>query len=364
MRCFANSSQLFLCPYDVEDGEDEGTPDSEVRLDETLQDPGDVLRYVYDYGDSWELTLRLEQVLPADSEAPFATCVGGRRAAPPEDCGGITDAAELAEVLDDPAHFDPDEVNGALQGPFSLLAAPDIHSGLVDLIFRLQGTAVGDDLAERVSSLRAGRDEPSPGQLAEALRPHLWFLDRTGDDGLELTSAGYLKPEDVTAASAVVPTMAEWIGKNNREANSVPVLRFRQSLQALGLLRKYKGQLLLTRAGAAMRGHPERLFGHLASRLVPPAAGSFAQESTLVALVYVATSGGTPVSLGRIAEALSARGWRRSDGEEIGSLSLYGLEPLQVLRDVSDRPVTFRDRNRYSPVAVALARIALMTGHA
>ena len=59
---FDADSQLFLCPFDVEEGEDEGMPAEAVRLDETLQDVGDVLRYVYDYGDSWELTLRLEQV--------------------------------------------------------------------------------------------------------------------------------------------------------------------------------------------------------------------------------------------------------------------------------------------------------------
>jgi hypothetical protein len=52
---FDRSSQPFLCPYDVEEGEldDEGAvPASDVRLDETLQEPGDVLSYVYDYGET------------------------------------------------------------------------------------------------------------------------------------------------------------------------------------------------------------------------------------------------------------------------------------------------------------------------
>ena len=43
--------------------------------------------------------------------------------------------------------------------------------------------------------------------------------------------------------------MADWIGENNREANAVPLLDFRQSLQSMGLLRKYKGRLMLTKAG-------------------------------------------------------------------------------------------------------------------
>ena len=63
--------------------------------------------------------------------------------------------------------------------------------------------------------------------------------------------AGYLKPTDVEAASEVVPAVAASFGKNNREAHSGPLLHFRLALQSVGLLRKSKGALLLTRAGAA-----------------------------------------------------------------------------------------------------------------
>lgn len=110
-------TQLFLCPFDVEedDPDDGGIAARDVRLDEAIQNPGDVLRYVYDYGDFWELSLRLEKVLPATSDGPTAVCVGGRRAAPPEDSGGVTTADELAEILVDPARFDVGEVNAALR---------------------------------------------------------------------------------------------------------------------------------------------------------------------------------------------------------------------------------------------------------
>ena len=54
---FDENSELFLCPYDVEEGEDDGTPAKEVRLDETLSEPRDVLQYCYDYGDSWDLII-------------------------------------------------------------------------------------------------------------------------------------------------------------------------------------------------------------------------------------------------------------------------------------------------------------------
>ena len=107
-RPFDPTAQLFLCPFDVDEGEEDdegGIPAAEVRLDETLQELGDVLAYAYDYGDSWELTLRLEEVLPAREGTPPAVVVDGRRAAPPEDCGGLRDAAfdTLANVTDRPA---------------------------------------------------------------------------------------------------------------------------------------------------------------------------------------------------------------------------------------------------------------------
>ena len=111
---FDQNSELFLCPYDVEEGEDDGTPAEDVTLDETLSEPGDVLQYCYDYGDSWDLIIALESVLPLEESAPVAVCINGRRAAPPEDCGGLREAADLAEVLADPAHFDLDEINEAL----------------------------------------------------------------------------------------------------------------------------------------------------------------------------------------------------------------------------------------------------------
>jgi hypothetical protein len=70
------------------------------------------------------------------------------------------------------------------------------------------------------------------------------------DGGIPLTGAGYLKPADVEAASEVVPAMADWIGKNNREAHCGPLLHFRLNLQAVGLLRQ---------RGLECRATPSRL---------------------------------------------------------------------------------------------------------
>jgi hypothetical protein len=93
---------------------------------------------------------------------------------------------------------------------------------------------------------------------------------------------------------------------------------------------------------------------------VPSDAETFVQEATLLTLLLVASSSGSPVREGLLVEALRERRWRHSNGEPIEALSLYDVEIFGVLRNVTDRPVTFRDRDRFSPVAVALARAALL----
>jgi hypothetical protein len=44
--------------------------------------------YEYDFTDNWQHDIRIEQVLPLAPGRIYPCCIGGRRAAPPEDCGG------------------------------------------------------------------------------------------------------------------------------------------------------------------------------------------------------------------------------------------------------------------------------------
>ncbi|MDZ4233328.1 MAG: plasmid pRiA4b ORF-3 family protein, partial [Dietzia sp.] len=148
---FDRNSQTFLCPYDVDNrdfDDEDGVPAADTRLDETLSQVGDVLHYLYDYGDNWELTVRLEQVLPAQSGCPPAVVVDGERAAPPEDCGHLVDASSLAEVLPAPARFGPERINKAFGGAYFVLREAGIDARLVDLVHQLTYTAHGDSLSE------------------------------------------------------------------------------------------------------------------------------------------------------------------------------------------------------------------------
>src|SRR5215218_7488080 len=113
--------------------------ESETRLDAILRRPKDAIIYEYDFGDGWEHRVALEKVVaPSEDPKRSVECTGGKRAAPPDDCGGVGGYEELVaavndenherheELLDwlggefDPEAFDVDEVNKRLKKAFRL----------------------------------------------------------------------------------------------------------------------------------------------------------------------------------------------------------------------------------------------------
>jgi len=359
---FDHRSQLFLCTYDVDNKEwpedDDGLPAAETRFDETLSEPGDVLHYLYDYGDNWELTLRLEEVLPAEADCRAAVVVDGERAAPPEDCGHLVDADSLADVLADPALFELDRINKGFGDAYFVLREAGIDVRLADLVHQLTYTPYGDDLTKAALTL-AGSRPLDTATVAANLLAYQWFLDRAKDGGIPLTTAGYLKPADVHEAAEIVPTMNDWIGKHNREVQCYPLLQFREGVQALGLLRKHKGTLLLTKVGVAAQGDPDKLWEHLAGRLIPKSDEKFEAQATLLILAFAAASAGSSLPFDKIAALLTELGWRHSDGRSVSESSVRQLFVYDVLITVTDQPVTRTRRDIVSPAAAALARRAL-----
>lgn len=74
--------------------------------------------YDYDFGDSWEHELVVEKPKQPLVSSGIASCLGGRRACPPEDCGGVWGYANLLHVLADPAHEDHEDRLEWLGGSF------------------------------------------------------------------------------------------------------------------------------------------------------------------------------------------------------------------------------------------------------
>jgi hypothetical protein len=60
----------------------------QVRLGELGLRLGERFTYEYNYFAAWACDLRVEQITRAEPGRTYPRCVGGRRAGPPEDCGG------------------------------------------------------------------------------------------------------------------------------------------------------------------------------------------------------------------------------------------------------------------------------------
>jgi Plasmid pRiA4b ORF-3-like protein len=93
------------------DGVQYGRPDGELGFHDehtatlgALLKPGAQCVYTYDFGDSWEHLITVEEFRTASAGLHYPYCVDGAGACPPEDCGGAHGYSDLKVILTDPAH--------------------------------------------------------------------------------------------------------------------------------------------------------------------------------------------------------------------------------------------------------------------
>ena len=332
-----HDAQLFLCPFDVDEGEDEGMPASEVRL---------------------------------------------------EDSRGL-DGAELLEIQGDPARFDSSEVNEVLADLRFGLREAGVAASVISIIERLRYLPGGDRVDKAARTLVDPQPDISAGEVDAALRAWTWFLRRAAGEGIELTAAGYVRPADVVEASAVVPAMGAWFGAHNREAQSGPLLHFREALVRDGFLRKSTGRLLVTRQGRAGARDAQKSWDALITRFRGVVDGThtvrgrrgalsadYGHDAAICLLLMVAGGGrfSTRALEGRrevestralglddAAAWLTVLGWRRGDGP-VEASDLYEESVRTVLENLWDGPRDLSDRGEMSDVARQFARDVLRRG--
>jgi hypothetical protein len=84
--------------------------DKKAQLSKVLTHPKQSLRYTYDFGDDWEHDIVLEEIQTSAPGQTYPTCLAGRGACPPEDCGGVWGYANLKEAVADAAHEDHEDM--------------------------------------------------------------------------------------------------------------------------------------------------------------------------------------------------------------------------------------------------------------
>jgi hypothetical protein len=67
----------------------DGWDEQKIRLKQLFKQEGQKMVYEYDFGDSWEHDVLLEKILPVETAVTYPRCLKGKRACPPEDCGGV-----------------------------------------------------------------------------------------------------------------------------------------------------------------------------------------------------------------------------------------------------------------------------------
>jgi hypothetical protein len=89
---------------------EESESSKKTTLKSVLSGPKSYIRYEYDFGDSWDHQILLEKVVELDDPI-LALCLSGKRACPPEDCGGPWGYENLQAILKDPTHPEYEEMS-------------------------------------------------------------------------------------------------------------------------------------------------------------------------------------------------------------------------------------------------------------
>jgi len=97
----------------------DGTQDeSRVALQDIAPEEKCRVEYVYDFGDGWRHDILVEKIIPPEEGKRYPVCLKGKRACPPEDCGGIWGYEAFLEAIADPEHPDHQELLDWIGGSF------------------------------------------------------------------------------------------------------------------------------------------------------------------------------------------------------------------------------------------------------
>jgi hypothetical protein len=99
-----------------------------ARLADVVQDTGvRSLKYLYDFGDGWEHTVRIERITDAVPGITYPRLIEATGRCPPEDVGGPRGYRDFLEAIADPDHEQHAETLTWVGGPFDP-ATVDVES--------------------------------------------------------------------------------------------------------------------------------------------------------------------------------------------------------------------------------------------
>lgn len=111
----------FFVPKTAPDGTPiniEGMDEDTVLLAEVCPNASTKLTYEYDFGDSWKHEIKVKRVGVPEPGVEYPICLGGERACPPEDCGGLWGYCDMLEAVSDPDNEEHEDMADWLDKDF------------------------------------------------------------------------------------------------------------------------------------------------------------------------------------------------------------------------------------------------------
>jgi hypothetical protein len=99
-------------------GEMEVGNEGRVKLSQLVAQGVKKFRYTYDMGDTWEHLIQIEKVLAPEAGVRYPRCPAGKRACPPEDCGGPWGYGDFLDAIQKPSHERHEELLEWVGGEF------------------------------------------------------------------------------------------------------------------------------------------------------------------------------------------------------------------------------------------------------
>ena len=373
----------IVTQYDLDEG-DTGILEGTVRLDQFVGRVGDSFWYTYDFGDDWEHRIVVESVSELDPGDAGPRCVAGERMGPPEDSGGIHSYEHALDVYRTPGHADAEDLAEFFEWLGSDAEPTPFDPAAADRSVREAAQA-----RPMLAALRAGtsplaallnrcRDEPALAIIHDALDATAiapaaltvtaaergtavirGFLAHVPEEGIALTSAGYLPPSIVATMMAALDPDRTWFGEANREVNTQPLLALRETVTALGLARRYRGRLMLTKQGLQLRDDPTGLWRYVASRL-PAERSDYGRDIGM--LLLLVSAGEASTSQDVIADLESGAelvGWQFPRQSGYGSPVYSSVMQTRHVLEWAGSALLFTHGTAVLPGAKALALAAI-----
>jgi hypothetical protein len=116
LHAFAIGGEQYGAPDP--DGMTEAEDERKRKLSQVVAQGFEKFSYTYDFGDNWDHTIQVEKVLEAEPGVRYPRCIAGKRACPPEDCGGAWGYGDFLEATQNPKHADHEDMLEWVGGEF------------------------------------------------------------------------------------------------------------------------------------------------------------------------------------------------------------------------------------------------------